>query len=49
MDNIKVPERLPYAILTRLVELLGWKRFEMNHPPKFTAVSETNVICLTYP
>ena len=31
----KVPERLPYAIQTALVELRGWKRFELNALPKF--------------
>ena len=30
----KVPERLPYSIDTSLVELRGWKRFEMNAYPK---------------
>ena len=30
----KVPERLPYAIHTALVELRGWKRFELNTAPK---------------
>jgi hypothetical protein len=30
----KVPERLPYAIQTALVELRGWKRFELNSVPK---------------
>ena len=30
----KVPERLPYAIDTALVELRGWKRFELNQYPK---------------
>ena len=30
----KVPERLPYAIDTALVELRGWKRFELNTYPK---------------
>ena len=31
----EVPERLPYAIQTALVELRGWKRFELNALPKF--------------
>ena len=30
----KVPERLPYATQTTLVELRGWKRFELNALPK---------------
>lgn len=30
----KVPERLPFAIHTALVELRGWKRFELNSVPK---------------
>jgi phage/plasmid-associated DNA primase len=30
----KVPERLPYAIQTTLVELRGWKRFELNSLPR---------------
>ena len=27
----KVPERLPYAIDTALVELRGWKAFRIEH------------------
>ncbi|CAE7525164.1 unnamed protein product [Symbiodinium natans] len=39
----KVPERLPYAIDTALVELRGWKRFEMNAYPRFVGVTEENL------
>ncbi|CAE7651585.1 unnamed protein product, partial [Symbiodinium necroappetens] len=39
----KVPERLPYAIRTGLVELRGWKRFELNAYPKFAGVTEENI------
>ena len=35
----KVPERLPYAIRTGLVELRGWKRFELNAYPKRLVLS----------
>ena len=34
MSADKLPERLPYAIDTHLVELRGWKRFEINQLPK---------------
>eukprot|EP00439_Symbiodinium_sp_Y106_P012956 s1465_g1.t2 len=36
----KVPERLPYEIDTALVELHGWKRFELN---QFVGVTEENI------
>ena len=35
-----VPVRLPYAIVTKQVQLTGWKRFEMNQAPSFRGVSE---------
>lgn len=35
-----VPSRLPYAIVTRLVELTGWKRFETNRVIHFSGVTE---------
>ena len=38
----KIPERLPYAIVTTLVELNGWKRFELNTPVRFSGVNEDN-------
>ncbi|CAE7208891.1 unnamed protein product, partial [Symbiodinium natans] len=37
MSADKLPERLPYAIETRLVELRGWKRFEFNMLPRSLA------------
>ncbi|CAE7461722.1 unnamed protein product [Symbiodinium sp. CCMP2592] len=39
----KVPERLPYAIHTALVELRGWKRFELNTAPKFGGVTDETI------
>ena len=36
----KVPERLPYAIQTTLVELPGWKRFELNTVVRCAGVTE---------
>ena len=35
-----VAARLPYAILTKMVTFLGWKRFEMNETLKFHGVTE---------
>ena len=35
-----VPCRMPYAIVTKLVELTGWKRFELNKVMRFTGVTE---------
>ena len=35
--------RLPYAILTKLVHIIGWKRIECNKMFKFDDISETNV------
>ena len=34
--------RLPYAIVTKMVELSGWKRFELNKLMKFVGCDETN-------
>ena len=34
--------RLPYAIVTKMVELIGWKRFELNELMKFVGCDETN-------
>ena len=34
--------RLPYAVVTKLVELIGWKRFELNNLMKFVGVDETS-------
>ena len=34
--------RLPYAIVTKMVELIGWKRFELNKLVKFVGCDETN-------
>ena len=34
-----VPARLPYAIVTRLLEITGWKRFETNKVMQFQGVS----------
>ena len=34
--------RLPYAVLTKQVQLVGLKRFEMNQTPRFRAASEAN-------
>ena len=32
--------RMPYAIVTKLVELTGWKRYELNKVMKFQGLSE---------
>ena len=40
MSADPVPCRLPYAIVTKLVELVGLKRFELNKVMRFTGVSE---------
>ena len=37
-----VPCRLPYAILTKMVTLCGWKRFEMNETLKFAGTGESS-------
>ena len=34
--------RLPYAILTRLFSIIGWKRLECNRLVKFEEITETN-------
>ena len=34
--------RLPYAVLTKQVQLTGLKRFEMNQTPRFRAATEAN-------
>ena len=34
--------RLPYAVLTRMVSLVGWKRFEMNDIMRFLGTSEAS-------
>ena len=34
-----IAARLPYSILTRLVELRGWKRLELNKLVRFNGVS----------
>ena len=39
-SNDQVPCRLPYAIVTKLVELVGWKRFELNKVMRFHGVTE---------
>ena len=35
-----IASRLPYAILTKQVELRGWKRMELNRLPTFSSVTE---------
>ena len=53
MSADKLPERMPYAIETHLVELRGWKRFEFNALPRSLAfisvvdrlLAERNQIC----
>lgn len=32
--------RLPYAVLTHMVPLVGWKRYEMNDTLRFAGTSE---------
>ena len=32
--------RLPYAVVTKQIQLEGLKRFEMNQPPRFTSTGE---------
>ena len=38
-----VAVRLPYAIAIKQVEMMGWKRFEINKPPKFRGVDEVTL------
>ena len=38
-----VAARLPYAIVTRLVELIGWKRLELNKVVRFHGVTEQSL------
>ncbi len=37
-----IPARLPYGIVTKLVELPGWKRLELNSLVKFSGVTDSN-------
>ena len=34
-----IPARLPYAIITKQIELVGWKRLELNSPVVFQGVT----------
>ena len=34
--------RLPYAILTKLVKLVGWKRIELSKLFKFDSITDSN-------
>jgi len=38
--------RLPYAVLTKMIELRGWKRYEMNELLRFTGTSEDSFMSL---
>ena len=38
--------RLPYAVLTRMRSIIGWKRLEMNRMLQFTGVTESNFYSL---
>ena len=42
MSADHVPARLPNGIFTKLVELVGWKLFEMNSLIKFAGVTNGN-------
>ena len=42
MSAEPVAARLPYGILTKLIELCGWKRLELNKLVKFQGVSEAS-------
>ena len=42
MSADPVPARLPYGVITKLVMLIDWKRFEMNSLIKFTGITEGN-------
>ena len=35
--------RRPYGMVTRMIELTGWKRYEVNRMIKFAGVSEENI------
>ena len=35
--------RLPYAVLTKLVKLIGWKRIELNKLFKFDDITDNNL------
>jgi hypothetical protein len=37
-----IPGRKPYGLQTRMLELVGWKRLELNKMLRFGSVSETN-------
>ena len=40
MSADPVPCRLPYAVVTKMVSFVGWKRLEMNEMLKFNGVTE---------
>ena len=40
MSGDPVPCRLPFEILTKMITIEGWKRFEMNEPMAFRSVPE---------
>ena len=42
MSADPIAVRLPYAIVTKMVEFKGWKRFEMNQLMNFSEVTEEN-------
>ncbi len=37
-----IPGRKPYGLQTRMLELIGWKRLELNKMLRFGSVTETN-------
>ena len=39
----KLSSRLPYAVLTRLFQIIGWKRIELNKLFQFDGITEHNV------
>ena len=41
-----VAARLPYGIVTKMVQLVGWKRMEMNRLIRFQGVTETSFHCI---
>ena len=38
-----VASRLPYGIITRLIEIIGWKRLELNKLVRFAGVSKASI------
>jgi hypothetical protein len=42
MSGDGVAGRKPYGIMTRMLQIIGWKRIELNRLLRFSSVSESN-------